>query len=282
MNKFNFGVDNLSVGMALDIARGKVKAVFNTEAENKITQSRAEIMKIVEKGTPLYGVNTGFGPLCTIAISKEKTTVLQVNILKSHSVGMGEPISKELSKLMMILKLHSLAYGFSGIALSTLKHILFLLENDIIPIVPEQGSVGASGDLAPLAHLFLPLIGLGKVFCHNKICDTDEAYRMHKIIPIELGPKEGLALINGTQFIAAHAIIALEKMHNCLNVADIIGAMSLESQLGSIKPFDSRLHAIRPFKGSILVANRMRSLLSGSEMVESHLNCDRVDRKSVV
>jgi histidine ammonia-lyase len=177
---------------------------------------------------------------------------------------------------MMILKLHSLSLGYSGIALSTLERIALLLEKSIIPVVPEQGSVGASGDLVPLAHLFLPLIGLGKVNYKNRIQNTADVYKAEKIKPLKLGPKEGLALINGTQFITAYAVIILERLFNCLEAADIIAAMSLEAQLGSIKPFHPDLHKLRPFQGCILVANRMRALLDGSEMVKSHENCSSV------
>lgn len=276
MNKFIYGIDYLTPKTALQIARGTLKGGFDSESLKKINSSSHAIDEIIKSGVTLYGVNTGFGPLCTTIISKEQTTQLQVNILKSHSVGMGNPVSIEITRLMMILKLQALSFGYSGIKLATLKRIQLLLDKDIIPLVPEQGSVGASGDLAPLAHLFLPLIGLGKVIYKDKVLDTAKVYKKEGIVPIELGPKEGLALINGTQFITAHAIVALEKLYNCLETADIIGAMSLESQLGSSKPFNAELHKIRPHKGSIFVATRMRRLLNGSEMVESHLNCDRV------
>jgi histidine ammonia-lyase len=177
---------------------------------------------------------------------------------------------------MLILKVHALSFGFSGARRKTLDRILWHINNDIIPIVPSQGSVGASGDLVPLSHLFLPLIGLGKVYYNGKIVKTKDMFEKENISPLELGPKEGLALINGTQFMAAHAVIAISRFKNILDNADIIGAMSLESLLGSTKPFDERLHKLRPYKGTILVANRLRNLLKDSEMVESHLNCERV------
>lgn len=276
MQTFSYGIDHLTAGLALGIARGKIKGVISKESIKKINASSTIIDKIVDSRQVLYGVNTGFGPLCTTIISKEQTEILQINILKSHSVGMGAPVSIEISRLMMILKLHALSWGYSGIRLSTLQHIQLLLDKNIIPVVPELGSVGASGDLAPLAHLFLPLIGLGKVNYKGKIYETAFVYKKEQIKPLNLGPKEGLALINGTQFIAAHSVIAIERLNNCLETADIIGAMSLESQLGSVKPFHEDLHRIRPYKGAIYVAHRMRNLLMGSEMVESHLNCDRV------
>ncbi len=276
MKTFNYGIDSLTPRLALEIANGQLNADLNREAVDKINRSRQAIDEIVANKAVLYGVNTGFGPLCTTLISPEKTVELQINILKSHSVGVGENISSKISRLMLILKLHALSQGFSGIALSTLQRIQLLLEKNIIPVVPSQGSVGASGDLAPLAHLFLPLIGLGKVHYKNSISNTADVYQKENLEPLTLGPKEGLALINGTQFIAAYAVKIVERLHNCLETADVIGAMTLEAQLGSVKPFHPDLHKLRPYQGSVLVAHRMRALLAGSEMVESHQNCDRV------
>jgi histidine ammonia-lyase len=157
-----------------------------------------------------------------------------------------------------------------------LDRILWHIDNDAIPVVPSQGSVGASGDLAPLSHLFLPLIGLGKVIYNNEEMSTAELFKKTGLKALELGPKEGLALINGTQFIAAHAVKVVEKLHSCLSQADIIGAMMIEGLQGSIKPFYSELHALRPFKGNIHVATRIKSFLEGSEIMEDHIDCDRV------
>lgn len=275
-NTFCYGVDHLTASTALAIARGEIQGIINEQARESILKSEADVRKIVAKGDTVYGINTGFGPLCTTIISAEDTQILQENILKSHSVGVGDPINTEISKLMLILKLHSLSQGYSGIALTTLERILWHINEDIIPIVPAQGSVGASGDLAPLAHAFLPLIGLGQLQVDGKTIETAEIFEERNIAAIELGPKEGLALINGTQFIAAHAVQVVDRLHNCLNVADIIGAMMIEALLGSVKPFSEKLHAIRPFPGNIHVAHRMRALLKGSEILNSHTNCDRV------
>ena len=273
MNFFNYGIDQLTTSKALEIARGERLGILNEEAKAKIENSAAQVQQIVAGDSTVYGINTGFGPLCNVKISPEDTRELQYNILKSHSVGVGNPIAKEIAKLMMILKVHSLAKGFSGIQMPTLERICWHIDNEIIPIVPEKGSVGASGDLAPLAHLFLPLIGLGQVMVNDKVYETATYFEKNKIEPIELGPKEGLALINGTQFIAAHAIKVVDELHSCLQHADLIGAMMLEALLGSMKPFKKELHEIRPFKGNIHVAQNMRSLLSGSEILTSHLNC---------
>lgn len=275
-NTFNFGEDWLTAGTALSIASGKTKVTLTDSTRKKVNSSWKIVQNIVDKGDPVYGINTGFGPLCTTKISKEETTILQTNILQSHSVGVGEPIDKELAKLMMILKVQSLAKGFSGIAEATLDRIIWHIENDAIPVVPAQGSVGASGDLAPLSHLFLPLIGLGKIVTNGETIDAGTFLKNAGLEPLLLGPKEGLALINGTQFIAAHAVKVVEKLHACLSHADIIGAMMIEGLQGSVKPFFKELHELRPFKGNIHVAKRVKRLLKGSEIMEDHIDCERV------
>jgi histidine ammonia-lyase len=274
--QFRLGEDWLTSGIALQISRGTLPLKLTGEARQKVISSAQIVAKIIEKGEIVYGINTGFGPLCTTKISKEETKILQTNILKSHSVGVGEPISSAIAKLMLVLKAHSLAKGYSGIAASTLERIVWHIEHNAIPIVPSQGSVGASGDLAPLAHLFLPLIGLGKVTYQGKTITTQELFEIADLQPIELGPKEGLALINGTQFIAAHAVKVVENLHSCLAQADIIGAMMVEGLQGSVKPFFNELHALRPYKGNVHVAKRIKRLLKGSEIMEDHINCERV------
>ncbi|HWD89966.1 MAG TPA: histidine ammonia-lyase [Mucilaginibacter sp.] len=273
---FNYGTDHLSIGICLDIASGKMKGVIGELARTEIIRSWKEVGTIVRREIPVYGINTGFGPLCDTHISEEDTTTLQYNLLKSHSVGVGKPIPTEIAKLMLITKVHALAQGFSGISINTLERIVWHIDHDIIPVVPEKGSVGASGDLAPLAHLFLPLIGMGEVEEKGKIVPAAEMLKKHGLEPVKLGPKEGLALINGTQFILSFAVKAVQRMHNALQLADLAGAMSLEGLMGSARPFDPRLHRIRPFKGAKLVANRLFNLLNNSEILKSHLNCDRV------
>jgi len=273
---FKYGSDKLTASIAIAIAKGEVRGVIDKDVAEKIEQSYQSVKSIVEKEKTVYGVNTGFGSLCTTKISPEDTAKLQYNILRSHSCGVGEKISSHIAKLMMILKVHALSYGFSGVARSTLDRIIWHIDNNVIPVVPSQGSVGASGDLAPLSHLFLPLIGLGFVEVEGKVFKTEEIFSKYGLKPLDLGPKEGLALINGTQFIAAHSVVALDRMFNCLENADIIGAMTLESLLGSVKPFDEKLHSLRPYKGTSYVAYRLRTMLQGSKMVESHKDCSRV------
>ncbi len=273
---FLYGKDYLTSGLVLEISHGKIQGKISKENREKVRKSREVVENIVEKGHPVYGINTGFGPLCTTKISKEETQILQTNILKSHSVGVGKPIDQEIAKLMLILKVHSLAKGFSGISETTLDRIIWHINNDAVPVVPSQGSVGASGDLAPLSHLFLPLIGLGEVEYQGEVLSTSALFKKTGLEAIELGPKEGLALINGTQFIAAHAVKVVEKLHSCLSQADIIGAMMIEGLQGSVKPFYDELHALRPYKGNVHVAKRVKWLLKGSEIMDDHSDCERV------
>jgi histidine ammonia-lyase len=276
MQVFKYGVDTLTVAKAIDLSIGKLIGIIDDVAKQKIKQSQQYVNDIVANNDTVYGINTGFGILSNKKISEEDTKTLQYKILQSHSVGVGNPIPKQVAKLMLITKLQALAQGFSGVQLSTLERILWHIDHDVIPVVPEKGSVGASGDLAPLAHLCLPFIGLGEVFYKEKIIKTSELFQLENLSPITLGPKEGLALINGTQFILSYAVADVQRMHNCLEVADIIGAMSLEALQGTKAPFDERLHQLRPFKGNQMVAQRLRLLLQDSEIMNSHEDCDRV------
>ena len=276
ISEFNYGIDTLTIGNAIALANGKLKGIINAEASKKIDESHSHVKQIVENNKTVYGVNTGFGILANTKISEAATATLQYKILQSHSVGVGDPIPVEVAKLMMITKVHALAQGFSGIQLSTIERIIWHIENNVIPVVPEKGSVGASGDLAPLSHLFLPLIGLGECYYKGERKNTTEIFQKEKIKSISLGPKEGLALINGTQFILSFAVKAVQRMHNCLEAADIIGAMSLEALTGTKAPFDERLHDLRPFNGNKLVAQRLRLLLKDSAIMQSHVDCGRV------
>jgi len=275
-NTFHYGTGQLTISTIIAIASGKIKAVLNAEAVRKVRASQQHVQQIVDENKTVYGINTGFGILANTPISKEDTATLQYKILQSHSVGVGDPIPVEVAKLMMIAKVHALAQGFSGVQLPTLERIIWHIENDVIPVVPEKGSVGASGDLAPLAHLFLPLIGLGEVFYKGIRHKSQEILDQFQLSSIQLGPKEGLALINGTQFILSFAVKAVQRMHNCLDAADIIGSMSLEALSGTKAPFDERLHNLRPFYGNKLVAQRLRLLLQDSEIMQSHVDCGRV------
>ena len=271
-----YGIDIFTFHDVLNICKDPMKAKLNGEARALILKSQQNVKDIVESDRCVYGINTGFGPLCDTKISPEETAQLQHNLIISHAVGVGKPIDKELSKIMMIAKIHALSKGFSGVSLDVIERMVTMLEKDIIPVVPEQGSVGASGDLAPLAHLVLPLLGLGKVWEGDEVVDTKTVLEKHGLAPLQLGPKEGLGLINGTQFILAHAIKGLEKFEYLLDLADMTAAMSLEAYRGSASPFKKELHEIRPFDGSKKVAARMLGFLKDSENLKIHEDCERV------
>jgi len=276
MIKFNYGRDHLTSSVALKIARKEIKGIFHPDIQKKVSQSAQAVVTISKGDRAVYGINTGFGPLCTTRISESDTRTLQENLLKSHAVGLGDPIPEEISKLMLILKIHALAQGFSGIQWETLKRLTWMLEQDVTPMIPMQGSVGASGDLAPLSHLALPLIGLGKVHFEGEITGAKKVLNHFGLEPIALGPKEGLALINGTQFMAAFGVKVVDRLSNVLKHADITGAMMIEGLMGSIKPFSPELHQLRPYTGNKHVAQTILNLLKDSEIVNSHQNCARV------
>ena len=271
-----YGIDTFTIADVMAILENPKHAKLNKEAIERILKSQKNVREIVESERTVYGINTGFGPLCDVKISEEETAQLQYNLIISHAVGVGKPIAKELSKVMMISKIHALSKGFSGVSLEVIERLIFMLQEDIIPVVPEQGSVGASGDLAPLAHLVLPLLGLGKVWKNNEIRNTADVLAEKGIKPLILGPKEGLGLINGTQFILAHAILGLNKFEYLLDLADLTAALSLEAYRGSASPFKKELHDIRPFSGSKKVAARMLKFLKNSENLHAHEFCDRV------
>ena len=273
---FKYGIDQLTVDKVIAIANGSLKGKLTEDAVEKIMACRAKVETMANGRKPVYGINTGFGPLCDVQITADETSKLQENLLMTHAVGVGNPIDKKLSKIMMICKVHALSQGYSGIRLKVIERILFFIENNLLPVVPEQGSVGASGDLAPLSHLFLTLIGEGEFWQGEDSIPAKEILKKYSLEPIKLQAKEGLALINGTQFILAHTIVGLHKMKYLLDLADLAGAMSIEGYQGSASPFKAQLHAIRPFRGNIEVAEHMRFLFAGSENIMSHASCTRV------
>lgn len=274
---FKYGQDHLTPEKALKIARKEIIGIISDETRVKIRKSYDAVQTIAKGDNLVYSINTGFGSLCTTKITAKETGRLQENLLKSHSVGVGAPIPQEIAKLMLILKLHALCKGFSGISLEVVERINWHIERNIIPLVPEKGSVGASGDLAPLSHLFLPLIGLGYLSKDGiSFFSSIELLNEFDLEPLTLQAKEGVALINGTQFIAAFAILVYEKFSNCLEHADLIGALSLEAYLGSPQPFNERLINLRPHQGAVFVAKRFRNLLKNSQFIESHKDCGRV------
>ncbi|MEM6726748.1 MAG: histidine ammonia-lyase, partial [Bacteroidota bacterium] len=273
---FFYGKDHLTVGKALAILHGDLPAGIDEATEKRILSAHQDVLAIASGSAAVYGINTGFGPLCNTPISAAAINELQRRLLISHAVGVGNPVDLKIAKLMMILKVHAIAQGFSGLSMEVIDRIRWHIDNDIIPLVPEQGSVGASGDLAPLSHLFLPLIGEGEVWYHGKWTPTGEVLEKYQLKALDFDPKTGLGLINGTQFIAAHAVLLVEKLYKLLGHADIIAAMMVDGLKGSKMPFHPGLHETRPYKGNIHVASRIWALLQDSEILVSHLHCDRV------
>jgi len=273
---FKYGIDRLNLDIVNGIANGSIKAELCQEALDKINTSRQRVEMMAASDKAVYGINTGFGPLCDTQISPEDTNLLQKNLLITHAVGVGEPIEKAISKLMLITKVHALSQGFSGIRLEVVERMLTFIKLDLIPVVPEQGSVGASGDLAPLSHLFLPLLGEGEFWQDGKAVAAAPILLENGLEVMDLHAKEGLALINGTQFILSHAITALTKMRYLLDLADLTGAMSIEGMQGSESPFREELHQTRAFRGNLEVAARMRGFFKDSQNMADHEECDRV------
>ena len=276
MAAFEWGKEHLGMEKAMELLEMSSLPPLGPEALKRLKDSRAHVEKVLESEHSHYGINTGFGPLCDTQVSAEQSGQLQQNLLLSHAVGVGSPVAMELSKLMLICKIHALCRGYSGVRITLVERLYLFLEKDWIPVVPEQGSVGASGDLAPLSHLFLPLIGEGEFWVNGQRRPAAEVLKEAGVAPMQLSGKEGLALINGTQFILAHTLKGLDKMTYLLDLADLAAAMTLEGYQGSGSPFHEGLHQCRPFAGSQLVAARMREMLAGSENLASHADCARV------
>jgi histidine ammonia-lyase len=239
------------------------EAVLNIEKARNYLDT-----KMKENKTPIYGINTGFGSLCNVKISSENLTQLQENLVMSHACGTGEKISKPIVKLMLLLKIQSLSYGHSGVSLQTVNRLIDFYNNDILPVIYSQGSLGASGDLAPLAHLSLPLIGKGEVYQDDKIVPAEEILQKFDWEPVRLQSKEGLALLNGTQFMSAHGIYALLKAYKLSAWADVIGALSVDAYDCNMSPFDELVHLVRPHRGQVKTAERFRRILEGSEIAK--------------
>ncbi len=251
---------------------------FLKKDTSRIRASQAIVAKALHDGKTYYGINTGFGPLAQTRIDADQVTRLQRNLLLSHAVGVGDLLPKDICRLMLLLKIHALGLGYSGISLETFGRLLDFAERDLIPAIPSKGSVGASGDLAPLAHLALPLLGYG-YFWDRTGDDTipaTDVLQQHGMGPIELHAKDGLSIINGTQLMSGCGTYVLEQTINLLKVADILAAMSLEALQGSLKPFDERIHHLRPYAGQLQVAQNIRRLLVSSEILESHRQCGKV------
>ncbi|MFK8250425.1 histidine ammonia-lyase [Ancylobacter terrae] len=236
-----------------------------------VERSAKAVADILAKGEPVYGINTGFGKLATVRIGDADLATLQRNIVLSHAAGVGEPMPVPVARLMMALKLASLAQGASGIAPATLKLLEAMLAKGLTPVVPCQGSVGASGDLAPLSHMTATMIGVGEIFAGGARLPAEVALRDAGLAPVTLGPKEGLALLNGTQFSTANALAGLFEAENLYKSALVTGALSTDAARGSDTPFDPRIHRLRKHRGQIETADALRALMAGSAIRASHL-----------
>ena len=246
------------------------------EAQRCIAESQELIDDVVAKGDTVYGVNTGFGQLASMRISDNELAHLQENLVRSHAVGVGEDLDDDVVRLIMLMKVIALAEGFSGVRLELVETLCALINNEIYPRIPSRGSVGASGDLAPLAHMAGTLIGIGEVRVNGNLVPTPIALREAGIEPVRLAPKEGLALLNGTQVSTALALAAVFRTENVLSAALVAGAMSSDAIKGSDTPFDRRIQNVRGHGGQIAVAAVLRDLMRGSEIRASHQGCDRV------
>ena len=236
-----------------------------------ISASAAAVARIVARGEPVYGINTGFGKLASVRIDTADLAALQRNIVLSHAAGVGEPLSAPITRLMMALKIASLAQGASGVRAETLAFLLAMLERGVLPVIPAQGSVGASGDLAPLAHMAAAMIGVGEASVEGRVLPAEAALKMVGLAPVALGPKEGLALLNGAQFSTANALAALFEAEIHFRSALISGALSTDAARGSDAPFDARIHRLRGHRGQIETAAALRVLMQGSAIRASHL-----------
>ena len=245
------------------------KIQLSEEARANIENCRTYLdNKMAEHKDPIYGINTGFGSLCNVKIDNENLSKLQENLMKSHACGTGELVPEEIIKIMLLLKVKSLSYGNSGVQLATVERLIDFYNNDILPVVYTQGSLGASGDLAPLAHLSLPLIGEGEVYADGFRQPAVKVLEKNGWEPITMKSKEGLALLNGTQFMSAYGCYVMIKSKRLSYLADVIGAVSLEGVDGRIEPFNELIHFVRPHKGQIETAQFFNEMLDGSELIK--------------
>tara|TARA_B100001750_G_C15513100_1_gene605050 strand:+ start:609 stop:2102 length:1494 start_codon:yes stop_codon:yes gene_type:complete len=257
----NFSITDIKKIIDLDY---KIK--LSSYTNNKVVRSRKFLDHKISQNKPIYGVNTGFGSLCNERISNDNLGILQENLIRSHAAGIGDIMTSSISKIMLLLKIKSLSHGFSGISLKCIKRLVYFFNNNIIPVVYSQGSLGASGDLAPLAHLSLPLIGEGKVFYKGKIQTTKNVYKKLGLKKINLLSKEGLALLNGTQFMGAVGVYSLIKAQNISILADLISSVSIIAFNCHTSPYDESLSKIKPFPGLIETAANIRKFIRGSNL----------------
>ena len=264
----------LSLAQVVAVARDKDQVSLASTARARVEQSRKVVEEIVAEGRTVYGVNTGFGKLSDVRIERSQLRELQLNLVRSHSCGLGSPLSEAEARALLLLRANVLAEGFSGCRPVLIESLIAMLNRGVTPVIPEKGSVGASGDLAPLAHLALTVIGEGEAFYRGERMAGAEALQRAEIAPVQLEVKEGLALLNGTQAMVAVGGLALHRAERVARLADVAGAMTLEAVRGTPVAFDERIHAARPHPGQIEVAAHLRELLRDSQIRQSHLEND--------
>lgn len=270
MNTFSISSQTIDFNLIEQIIAQGMKLTLSDDARQKIQHCRNYLdNKLTSHSDPIYGITTGFGSLCNINVPAADLTRLQENLVMSHACGTGAEVDSQIVKLMLLLKIHALSSGNSGVQVQTVERLIDFFNHDLLPVVYEQGSLGASGDLAPLAHLSLPLLGLGEMRMDGKITATKKVLGKFGWSTITLQSKEGLALLNGTQFMSAHGVHILLKARKLARMADITGALSLEAYNGRIDPFMAQLHTIRPHRGQIETARNFRNLLHGSKLIDN-------------
>ena len=261
--------DKISISKIEEIISNPFKLELSEDAKKRIQDCRAYLdTKIRHSEKPVYGITTGFGSLCNTSVSADKLEQLQENLVKSHACGMGDEVDSNIVKLMLLLKIQGLSYGNSGVCLETVQRLIDFYNNDVFPVVYQLGSLGASGDLAPLAHLVLPMLGFGEVYYQGEKINAMTILDKLNLKPLKLKSKEGLALLNGTQFMLSHAVLAAIKARKIMKIADTAAALSLDGYKGRIDPFNENLHTIRPHKGQIETSQFIRNILSDSEIIK--------------
>ncbi|MBO5960913.1 MAG: histidine ammonia-lyase [Paludibacteraceae bacterium] len=269
MEKHYISPDHLTIDCIHAILKNNTPIALSDEAKRRIQACRDYLDKKMEnQKEPIYGVSTGFGSLCNISVGKEELSQLQKNLVMSHACGTGDEVPQEIVRLIVLLKIQSLSYGYSGVQLITVQRLVDMFNNNVLPAIYQQGSLGASGDLAPLAHMSLPLLGLGEVYYEGKKQPAADVCAKFGWEPITLQSKEGLALLNGTQFMSAFAVWSLIKAEELSKAADFIGAISLDAYDGRIEPFTEAVHLVRPHNGQLATAANIRRLMEGSEIIK--------------
>tara|TARA_B100000945_G_C20404909_1_gene609442 strand:+ start:491 stop:2011 length:1521 start_codon:yes stop_codon:yes gene_type:complete len=276
LNRFEITRKDISIDTLFQIIENRPKIILSKDVQDDIKKSRNNLASALGYENAIYGVNTGFGKLESERINDSDLNKLQENLIRSHAVGVGDYVEEDVCYVTLLLKIICMAKGFSGVRLELVEFLLFFINSNTIPAFPSQGSVGASGDLAPLAHMSLPILGEGNLWNAGSIVLAKNFLTKNRLFAPKLKYKEGLALINGTQFSTALAVVSLHRIESTKKIADVASAMALDALECSLSPFDNRIHSLKKHKGQIEVAENIRNLLAGSNIVKSHKNCDRV------